>query len=50
MVRVTLLGVAEIRGDPLVRVSLVEEEAPQPLQLVEEDGLTLRPKKVEQHG
>ena len=40
------MGEAVTPGDPLVRVTLVEDEGPQPLPLVEEDRLTLPPQRV----
>ena len=40
------MGEAVTQGDPLVRVTLVEDEGPQPLPLVEEDRLTLPPQRL----
>ena len=49
MVRVTLNGEAVTRGDPLVRITLVEDQGPQPLPLVEEPT-NPAPPKGEQQG
>ena len=43
LVRITLRGETGTRGDPLVRVTLVEDEVPQHLPEVEKESLTLPP-------